>query len=192
MDTSGECDADMCERGCVRVKRVCFNETVTWTDLPLLDEHIPREHAWQPASAPQAHARAGGERGWWLMNETARRAAGVAAEEEARQIEERFERTLRLIVHEGTCLFTATRLDSMVRATPGTTMSRAAGARELLAEMEAAKLAAMLPIRKRSREPEDGDGSCGERAVSPCLTLRLPSVFLPQTNGAAMALRAIG
>ena len=82
----------------------------------------------------------------------------------------------------------------MVRATPGTTMSRAAGARELLAEMEAAKLAAMLPIRKRSREPEDGDGSCGERAVSPCLTLRLPSGFLPQpqTTSAAMALRVIG
>lgn len=189
--------ADMCERGCVRVKRVCFDELVTWHDLPLLDEHVPREHEWQPASTPQAHARAGGERGWWLMTEIARRAAGVAAEEEARKIDVRFERCLRLIVQEGTCLFTARRLDAVARATPGTTMNRACEARELLAEMEAAKLAAaklavLVPIKKRLRELDSSpESSDGELAVSPRLSIRLPSAFLPQTN-AAMARRAIG
>ena len=176
----------------MRVRHVCFNETVTVIEMPLLDEHVPPAHVWMPASSPQSHAKAGGERGFWLMNESARRAASDTAQREANDVEGRLERVLRLIVQEGTCLFTAMRLDTLVRATPGTTMGRACEAREMLAEMEAAKLAAMIPVKKRLRDPEVDGSSCGERpAVAPCVSLSLPAAFLPQSN-AAMALRAIG
>ena len=131
------------------VRHVRFRVPVMLDMLLGESEYLPRQHTWIRAASAQTHTKPTGIRSIWLKDDAFRVTISVQTQENARDIEARFDRVMRLIVYEGTHFISANYLGVPF----STRMERAHAARKLLAEMEAVKRAP----KKRPRDPEIDD-----------------------------------